>query len=246
MKINWLPFFWILMTLFITPAFANGLSISPVNLNIPAGKQTALLKLYNRSDAPLVMQVRILDWAASNQLSAQDVVVASPPAIRIAPGARQLVRIVNTGTPAATGVEKAYRLLLDEIPDPEAPRGNGLLLQMRYSLPLFVGGADLDSRRSGDIQSLKTLLQQALSYRLVLERDRLLEVINNGALHARIAKLRYLDGEGASHSLVPGLLGYALPGERAGFALHTLPPADMTGLVAEINGVDIHLQSAGQ
>ena len=69
MKINWLPFFWILMTLFITPAFANGLSISPVNLTIPAGKQTALLKLHNRSDAPLVMQVRILGWAASNRLS---------------------------------------------------------------------------------------------------------------------------------------------------------------------------------
>ena len=65
---------------------------------------------------------------------------ASPPIIQVPPNGEQLVRLVRVGKELAA-LEQSYRLVIDEIPDPSTPMVNGVVLRMRYSVPVFVAGA---------------------------------------------------------------------------------------------------------
>lgn len=102
------------------------------------------LWIQNQGDTPTTMQVRIVRWQQENgyeRYKAQQEVVASPPIVRIEKGSKQLIRLIKQTTVPA-GVEQAYRIIVDEIPqpDPVSTPQMGLKVQMRYSLPLFVYG----------------------------------------------------------------------------------------------------------
>ena len=97
------------------------------------------------------MQVRIVRWKQEGgfeRYSAQQDVVASPPIVTIAAGSKQLIRLIKQGT-VPVGVEQAYRIIVDEIPQPDnkAEPAIGLKLQMRYSIPLLSMGRDPDKQR---------------------------------------------------------------------------------------------------
>ena len=99
------------------------------------------------------MQIRIVRWKQEGgyeRYTAQQDVVASPPIVTIAKGSKQLIRLIKQGT-IPSGVEQAYRIIVDEIPQPDAKAepSMGLKLQMRYSIPLFVYGQDPHPQRRG-------------------------------------------------------------------------------------------------
>lgn len=106
------------------------------------------------------MQVRIVRWQQENgfeRYTAQQDVVASPPIVTIGTGNKQLIRLIRQGT-IPKGVEQAYRIIVDEIPQPDvkASPAIGLRLQMRYSIPLFVYGQG--SRRSKRAHIMRWLI----------------------------------------------------------------------------------------
>lgn len=84
--------------------------------------------------------------------TAQQDVVASPPIVTIGKGSKQLIRLIKQGT-VPMGVEQAYRIIVDEIPQPDAKADPaiGLKLQMRYSIPLFVYGQGIPTIKEGRI-----------------------------------------------------------------------------------------------
>jgi fimbrial chaperone protein len=212
------------------PARAASLVLWPIDPVITASERSAALWVENRGSDQVVLQVRTLAWHQSgteDQLTDQDDVVASPPIARIAPGQRQLIRIFRRAAPSGPG-EKSYRLLIDELPTParseqKQAASAQLAVQMRYSLPLFTYG---DDRNAG---------APVLQARIRMEAGRSYIMFSNvGTRHARLLNLRSAAG---GEPLIPGLLGYVLPGQSMRWMLpeRSSPPATFR---INVNGVD--------
>lgn len=208
-------------------AHASAVVIWPVDPVIHADEQATALWLENKGDEPITLQVRTFAWSqpeGDERLDRQDAVVASPPIATVAPGGRQLVRIIRRVP--GTVPEASYRLVIDELPKPPAADGSGALqarlaVQMRYSIPLFTlagaaGGPRLDAHVIAGPQG------------------RVLLIRNVGAAHARLTDLRVTD-QGRETIVKAGLAGYVLPG--ATLAL-PLPPGHFETVKVGVNGKD--------
>jgi len=191
------------------------------------------------------MQVRIVRWRQENGLeryTAQQEVVASPPIVTIGKGSKQLIRLIKQSEVPA-GVEQAYRIIVDEIPQPqdkETPQ-MGLKLQMRYSIPLFVYGQGIATIKDGAHHAL--VETRDLNWRVIRENGRpALQIRNQGDVHVRLSQVTLQQG-GQSRTLADGLLGYVLPGSARSWPLPS--GIDQPGQMrAQINARDTQWQSA--
>lgn len=218
---------------------ASSILIWPINPVIEADQKATALWLENRGQAPVSMQVRVMAWSQTgydDQLTPQKTVVGSPPVANIAPGKRQLIRLIGL-QPAPAGTEQAYRVLVDEMlqPDAEPDVRLGVKFQMRYSVPLFVfgsgaGPASADKPRAG-IQPL----EPRLSFTVQREGGRRFLLLHNqGPAHARLSEVSLSQG-GRTTTLAEGLLGYVLPGARMRWELPASVADNDLGLQARIN-----------
>ncbi|MGO4744077.1 fimbrial biogenesis chaperone [Serratia quinivorans] len=220
---------------------AASILIWPIDPAIEDQQPATALWLENRDSKPVYMQVRVLGWkqtAGKDDYSNQSEVIASPPVASIAPGKRQLIRLIKQ-TPPPAGQERAYRILIDEVPvkDPgnsTAPDGAqmGLKFQMRYSVPLFVSGQGVWTKQDPEKpRDYATASQPQLSYRLLQQSSqRWLEVRNQGIVHARISKVTM-----QGRTLNAGLMGYVLPGSQMRFALPASGSFNSGQLQATVN-----------
>jgi fimbrial chaperone protein len=198
---------------------ASSLLIWPLDPTIEAGQKAGMLWLENVGDAPVTLQIRVRAWDQedfADRYTEQNVVVGTPPFTTVAPGKKQLVRFTLLA-PLRVGEERAFRVLVDEIPAQTPVERTGLKFQMRYSLPLFVYGEGLWRKRRvpGSAQAAPSL-----SWQLVEENGvRYLQVNNTGTGHARLSRVRLVSSTDGATSTVDesidvatGLLGYVLPG----------------------------------
>jgi fimbrial chaperone protein len=186
-------------------ARAAALQVSPIRLDLSAGKPAAALTLHNDGAVPLNAQVRVFAWTQSvdeDRLERTSAIVASPPIVRIAPNGDQIVRIlrVNSAPPAR---EETYRLLIDELPDGQAASATGVRVQLRYSVPVFVGA----SEGHGPALALSLERKDAPDGSGTL----MLRAANNTDLHAQLSCVHLDWPDGQSTQVSAGLLGYALP-----------------------------------
>jgi fimbrial chaperone protein len=116
---------------------ASTFEIAPTTLNLSPG-EAGLLYVSNNGTAPVTMQIQPMDWtqtANTDALAPSDTLFASPPLLRIAPGQRQVVRVLSD--PQTAMHETDYRLLVSELPQGiHAPSTVNVLLQ--FSIPVFV------------------------------------------------------------------------------------------------------------
>ncbi|WP_186728843.1 molecular chaperone [Sphingomonas panacisoli] len=220
-----------------TASHASTVVIWPVDPILKPGEQATALWLENKGDKPVTLQVRSFDWAqpqGDDALTPQNDVVVSPPIAVVPAGKRQLVRIIRRDPAAAAAPERAFRLLIDEVPtqpaagDPAAASAR-LAVQMRYSIPLFTYTADPGAQKV------------ALVARTIATGDgRVVEIRNTGTLHARLTDLRVVLGN-QERMIKAGLSGYVLPGATVRFVI----PGDAAGVVkVGVNGVDQTLEPA--
>jgi fimbrial chaperone protein len=212
-------------------AAASGLQVSPVSLTLHAGTNAEGLWLSNTGDGVVHAQARVYRWTQEDgveQLTPSRDLVASPPILQIAPGGRQLVRVVrlSAGGSASAIAEQAFRIVVDELPTFGSMHGD-LQFVLHYSLPVFVetGGAALSPPRLG--------------WALRHEGGKtFIEVVNDGASHAQLADLQFVDDAGHRTDAHSGLLGYVLPGARMRWALSApaAPLAPGTSLQVTVNG----------
>jgi fimbrial chaperone protein len=207
-------------------ASASGLQIAPTSIELaPAGPAQALW-LTNTGDRELRAQVRAFHWSQASghdELESTQALVASPPMLAIAPGGRQLVRVIRTGPPASSTGEQTFRLLIDELPQGGAT-ATGVQYVLRYSVPVFVGPAGAKP----SLQWSSTVGHDGIT----------LEIRNTGDAHAQVSALALSPPGGAAVDLVPGLLGYVLPGATMHWTV-ALPAGASTAnarLKALING----------
>jgi fimbrial chaperone protein len=116
------------------PAAAGSFQVNPVNITIPADRQSTAVTMKNNDSTPVSVRVVAYRWSQENGrdvYSPTGDVIASPAIFTIPPGAGQLVR-VGLRTRGAT----AYRVMFEEIPRPQA---NGAVqVTLRLNLPLYL------------------------------------------------------------------------------------------------------------
>lgn len=209
--------------MFAVAAHGASLQVSPTSVVVPASQNAGGLTLENTGGTPLHGQVRLFRWQQSDgvdRLEPTRDLVVSPPMLRLAPGQRQLVRVIRLGAPPA-GEETAYRLIVDELPDATVPDDarHGLRLVLQYVIPVFLMPAD----GPPPVPILQLRRTRA-------DGRPALELRNTGRQHAQIADLQYVDADGRRHAIAPGLSGYVLPGQvhRWPLPAAALPPASGT------------------
>jgi fimbrial chaperone protein len=145
--------------------------------------------------------------------------MVSPPMLQLPVQGRQLVRVIRNGPPPTGPAEAAYRVLVDELPLPQADGKKGLNFVMRHSLPIFVTPAGAPPSPP---QLSWTLRRQ--------DGQAVLEVANSGGTHAQLADLVFTDAAGQRTTVHAGLLGYVLPGATMHWPLKALATTfDATG-----------------
>ena len=206
------------------------LQVSPVMAELEADQSASSITLSNPGEQPLYGQVRLFRWdqaEGDDQLTATQELVASPPIVQIPPQASQLVRIVRTKTAPIVG-EQSYRMIVDEIPQPNDAHKNGVVIRLRYALPVFIEPAGASA-------------QPNLAWHLVhADHGWILRVDNAGARHAQIAAVEIVNGNAKVYEINKGLLGYALAGRSRQWPLSLPRDADFRGAVvvhAAINSV---------
>lgn len=212
----------------VCSAPAAGLQVTPTQLTLSRERPAQALWLSNTGQETLRAQVRVFRWIQENgqeRLEPDPGLAVSPPMLELAPGAQQLVRVIRLGAPPAR--EGAYRLIVDELPPDQAKRAAGLQFVLRYSVPVFLAPADGEA----GAPRLRAQFQ--------FEGERAwLAVDNRGERRAQLADAVFVDAQGRRHALAPGLLGYALAGQRMRWPLQ-IPAETLRGpgsLKARING----------
>lgn len=231
-----------------SPAWAGDLQAAPILLEFGNGQHSQSLWLTNTGQQPLRAQVRVQQWTqadAQELLHPSDLLLASPPLVDIAPGQRQLVRVVQAD-PAAHTTEAAFRLIVDELPGSADTPTSGLQFLLRYSIPVFVlpvGMVPQLERTSAPVPTDVTLLQGSWQQRA----DRFeLTLHNHGVQRIRISQLYWVTPSGQRIELSAGLLGYVLAGQQMRFNLSLSAPLPTTGtLHARLND-DVHSQPLPQ
>ncbi|TCL05286.1 fimbrial biogenesis chaperone [Sodalis ligni] len=200
---GWMPAFALCLLWAVRAGAGHSVLIWPVDPVITENSQGAELWVQNRGDATTLLQVRVYAWrqtAGREQYATQQDIQPLPTMIRLESGQKRLIRLIKRLPPPANR-ERAYRVLLDEIPTPYGhpdEKSHALNFQMRYSIPLFAYGRQ-SSPDSG---------MPILSWRMVMESGNpYLEITNGGPVHARLSKTRL-----GNDTLTDGLLGYVLAG----------------------------------
>lgn len=198
------------------PVFAASLQISPVSVEIPASAAAATISLRNEGSVALSAQVRVFRWTQSNgqeKLEPTSEVVSSPPTVSLAPRAIYALRIVRTSRSPVVAPE-AYRLLIDELPDPNRQKAGAVTLVLRYSVPVFFASIDSGAPK--------------IDWSVEKRGSRVVVTAKNaGDRQLRLAAMVLRDSQGATVSFGAGLTGYVLPrstmqwtaaGRSSGFA----------------------------
>lgn len=201
--------------------WALNLIIWPISPSLTTPQQTTELWLENQDSHNTVMQIRLFAWRqqqGTNLYAEQNEILLSPPMVNIASKTKQLIRIINT-QPAQVEQERAYRIIIDEIPNPlnntnDKPQ-TGFKVQMRYSLPFFVYGKNIITNTYQNQAQKQAITQPKLSYTLKqIGQKKQLFIHNAGVIHAHLTDVKTKDGQNLTEAI-----GYVLPNATMTFPL---------------------------
>lgn len=183
-------------------AQAGTITITPVNIALKFGQNSAMLQVKNTDSKPATIQLRVFGWA---QLGNEDTLtptsefILSPPIATIPVGATQTFRILlRSGSKIGSSVA-TFRILLDEIPSAEA-QASQLGFVMRASIPVFV--------------MPKVPPKPALSWQATRDGngDVLLTVLNSSTMYDKVGDLKVRNDDGTVLNTSPrGSNNYSLP-----------------------------------
>jgi fimbrial chaperone protein len=148
----------ILLSLAQAPALGQAsFSIDPLLIRFNADTKTVVLTITNTSSKEIRFEIKPYSWDqtppdGTMQLTATSDIILFPPLVTLKPHGVQRVRV---GTTAAQGaVEKAYRLMVEELPSGvAAPGDTTVAVRTRVGLPVFVEATR--TAVSGGIESIR-------------------------------------------------------------------------------------------
>lgn len=127
------------------PALASGLRVTPLRLDLTPERPQQSLTVQNISTSPLPVEIRVVRWTqdedgADRYEPSEDLFVA-PPISELAPRSEQRTRVVLLAR-EIFGLERAYRIYVEELPRGEPGAGTGMQFRMRLGIPVFARPAD--------------------------------------------------------------------------------------------------------
>ena len=97
--------------------------------------------LTNEGDTPIVLQADINTWSqkpdGTDELVLTDDLILAPPIIKLAPKARQVVRLALL-KPADAGRQLTYRMIIREVPEALPSAGIEVPIALALSMPVFI------------------------------------------------------------------------------------------------------------
>lgn len=185
---------------------AGTLQVEPVLIDVTAPGAALTVTLRNEGAAPINVQIRVFRWSqvdGKENLEPTDEVVASSPAVTLAPKGNYVARVVRVSKRPISG-EESYRVLIDQLPEASQQRGNAVKLLVRYSIPVFFGASE---RRD-----------PAVGWTVAVSGNKIkVTARNDGERRVRIAALNIRDAKGKTVSFGKGLVGYVLGKSTAGW-----------------------------
>ena len=170
------------------PANAGVFEVNPVTVSLRRGMTSQLLTLRNRATEPIRLQLKVYRWsedsAGNMGVAPSEEIVVFPTLLEIEGGGARKIRL-GMLTPAG-GVEKTFRLVVEEMPAATAPTPeaqNTVNVVARTSIPVFV---EPDKPKS----ELKLATFQVRGGAIHLELK------NTGNSRLRVQRIHYT-GEGA-------------------------------------------------
>lgn len=121
-------------------AFANDFTVSPTSIRVAPDQQVVTLTVKAGGPGETRGQVRVMRWlrdGGQGKLSPTRDVVASPPALQMAPNQELTIRLVRT-LKSPSRVEECYRVLVDQLPG-QSQQGQVVKFTVRHSVPVCFG-----------------------------------------------------------------------------------------------------------
>jgi fimbrial chaperone protein len=123
-------------------AAAATFSVTPVRIYMRVQDRAVAVTITNESDAAVVLQADIYTWIqkadGTDELTLTEDLVLSPPIIKLAAKARQVVRLARLKPPDASR-QLTYRLIMREVPEVMAPKDNiQVSIALALSMPVFI------------------------------------------------------------------------------------------------------------
>lgn len=224
--------------LFVALIFVNGtaparaMNIWPTNPYLVLKKNdnsksyqpnSALLFLDNGKKENIRYQVRIFRWTQNNNQDVyqqQEDIQPQPPIIDFYSDKKQVVRLMQSNQPNSSGYERAYRLIIDEIPS-TAVKHAGIQFRMRLVIPFFVYSDRVDADYIPGVSGIPKKTP-ATSWKIMHQGgEDMVEIKNNGLVHLRLSDV-FFTHKGSTTPVFEvgrGLLGYVLPGQSMQFKL---------------------------
>lgn len=193
----------LLLSLFAPWAVATAgvFSVTPVRLYMTPRDRAIALTLTNEADTEVVLQADINTWSqkpdGTDELVLTEDLILAPPIIKLAPKARQVVRLALL-KPADASRQLTYRMIIREVPE-ALPQAQAIQvpIALALSMPVFitppVAKRKMDCTTSrADAQTLN------------------LKCGNTGTAYAQIREAAVMRGEQALARFEGG--SYILPG----------------------------------
>ncbi len=152
-------------------------SVDPLLIKLGADANNAVLTITNPSGNDLRFEIKGFAWdqappSGTMQLTPTGDLIVFPPLVTLKAHSMQRVRIGTTVAPGPT--EKAYRLLIEELPsEVRAPSASQVNVRTRIGVPVFI--EPIKVTLSGKIESL-TIANRVVAVALA----------NTGTTHAMI------------------------------------------------------------
>jgi fimbrial chaperone protein len=156
--------------LIAVPASAGQFSVTPVRIFMTTKDRAVAVTITNEGDEQLVMQADLYLWKqkpdGQDDLTLTEDIFLSPPIIKLAPKARQVVRLARVKA-VNTGEQQTYRIVVREVPEAKPAKPDlQLQIALAFSIPVFISPPNVKpkmdctvERAAGD--TIRTVCQNA-------------------------------------------------------------------------------------
>jgi fimbrial chaperone protein len=124
------------------PALAGLFSVTPVRIYMVPRDRAVAITITNEGDEELVMQADLFEWKqkpdGEDELTLTEDLILSPPIMKLAPKARQVVRLAVLNR-APTPDQRTYRMIVREVPEAKpAEKTVQLQIALAFNMPVFI------------------------------------------------------------------------------------------------------------
>lgn len=209
-------FLLMLASLWPADVYAGSFSVTPVRIYMSPRDRAVAVTLVNEGNTPVALQADINLWTqktdGTDELVPTEDLVLAPPIIKLAPQARQVVRLALL-KPADATRQSTYRLIVREVPEVIAPQSSNLQvpIALALSMPVFITPPIAKRDVSCALAPIASSTQAATS------QEGTVSCANTGSAYAQVREMTIKSGDVTLASFEGGT--YILPGARKSMTL---------------------------